>query len=279
MHNSHRSGFFVETLEKHQVAGLVLSDCAYPAELKTPRHTHQNAFFGFVLRGAYSETYKNRSLIFEPSSLAFHPPGELQHETQFYKTGVHIFRIEIEPVWFERVSRLSASFASPANFRGVEVSRLGFKIYQEFRQMDSVSPFAIEGLMLEILAEVSRHADGYSARKSPTWLLPVREFLHAHFQESLSLTDIAGIVNIHPVYLARAFRRRFHCTIGDYVRKLRIEFACRELVSSNTSLAEIALAAGFCAQSHFNEMFKREIGLTPRQYRNMVNPVKKSLIP
>jgi AraC-like DNA-binding protein len=70
----------------------------------------------------------------------------------------------------------------------------------------------------------------------------------------------------------RAFERRFaramHCTPQQYVRRLRIRLACRALVSSDESLADIALNHGFCDQSHFTREFHRETGATPREYRD-----------
>ena len=95
-----------------------------------------------------------------------------------------------------------------------------------------------------------------------------RDFVHDRFQESISLADVADFAEVHPVSLARAFRRTYHCTVGDYVRKLRIEFACQKLTGSDASLVEIALSAGFSEQSHFSRTFKRLIGLTPSEYRS-----------
>ncbi|MBA3784476.1 MAG: helix-turn-helix domain-containing protein, partial [Acidobacteria bacterium] len=51
------------------------------------------------------------------------------------------------------------------------------------------------------------------------------------------------------------------------VRRLRVENACREMIKSETSLVEIALAAGFSSQSHFSSVFKRMTGMTPAMYR------------
>jgi AraC family transcriptional regulator len=101
----------------------------------------------------------------------------------------------------------------------------------------------------------------------PSWLVEAREILHARFNESLSLAEIAGAVKVHPVYLATEFHRRYRWTVGDYVRQLRIQRAVQELRSLNSPLAEVALNAGFSSQSHFCRVFKRFVGVTPGQYR------------
>jgi AraC family transcriptional regulator len=71
---------------------------------------------------------------------------------------------------------------------------------------------------------------------------------------------------VHPVYLATAFRQHYRTTVGDYIRTLRIDFACREMLRSDRPLAEIAMEAGFADQSHFSKAFKRIVGVPPSEY-------------
>jgi AraC family transcriptional regulator len=78
---------------------------------------------------------------------------------------------------------------------------------------------------------------------------------------------MAEAVGAHPVYLSREFHRHFRCTVGEYVRQLRIELACHKLSGSDEPLALIALAAGFFDQSHFSRTFKLLTGMSPAQYR------------
>jgi len=136
--------------------------------------------------------------------------------------------------------------------------------------MDEASPLAMEGLTLEILAAVSRSRDDRLERKPPHWLIKARELVHDRFTGKLILDEIAGAVDIHPVHLCRAFRRYFGCTPGDYVRSLRVDFAARQLLTSQQSLVGIALAAGFVDQSHFTKAFKRCTGMTPGAFRLQV---------
>jgi AraC family transcriptional regulator len=79
-------------------------------------------------------------------------------------------------------------------------------------------------------------------------------------------------VGVHPDHLVHAFRRQYHCTVGEYVRQLRIEFACRQITSSDMPLAEIAVEAGFADQSHFTKTFKRLVGMTPSEFQRHSRP-------
>lgn len=123
----------------------------------------------------------------------------------------------------------------------------------------------IEGQTLEIIAEASRKFAS-SRNRTACWLEQARDILHEQFADSLTLAGIAELVSVHPVYLASSFRKEYQCTIGEYRRRLRVEFACREISKPQSSLARIALAAGFANEAHFTKTFKRLTGTTPAKY-------------
>jgi AraC family transcriptional regulator len=97
----------------------------------------------------------------------------------------------------------------------------------------------------------------------------VEEILRDRFSEQITLEEIARIVGIHVVHLCRQFRRVHGCTIGEYIRWLRVQKACTLLASSEITLAELALIVGCSDQSHFSSIFKRQMGVTPGQYRHL----------
>jgi AraC-like DNA-binding protein len=86
--------------------------------------------------------------------------------------------------------------------------------------------------------------------------------------ERLTLTDLARCAGRHPVQISREFHRYFGCTIGAYVRQVRIAHAQRLLSREEMSVAEIALACGFSDQSHFTTHFRRLTGLPPKKFRD-----------
>jgi AraC family transcriptional regulator len=255
-------------VSSYAVAGLGLTEAAYPASLAMPRHTHEHAYFSLVLQGEYTECVGQKTRVCSASTVMFHPP-DASHSVQFHAASVRIFRVEISPAWLERIRQHSPILESPTAIQGGAPAGLALRLYREFQQRDAVAPLAVEGLTLEILAEASRHAEETPARKPARWLQQARDLLEDRFRESLSLEEIAGSVGVHPVHLARTFHSQYGCTLGDYVRRLRIEFACRQLILSDTPLCAIALAAGFADQSHFSRTLKQKTGLSPGEYRKI----------
>jgi|SRR5579871_1051184 len=101
----------------------------------------------------------------------------------------------------------------------------------------------------------------------PQWLQDARAIVEARFLETLRLAEISSAVGVHFVHLSRQFRRYYDCTVGDLIRRRRVEYACHLLLNSDISLAEIALTCCFSDQSHFSMTFKRQIGTTPSKFR------------
>lgn len=134
--------------------------------------------------------------------------------------------------------------------------------------MDSASSLIIEGLTLEIMAGAARYSAKQGEQKIPYWLKQARDLIHARFNENLTLDRIASEVGVHPVHMATVFRQKYQSTVGEYIRRLRIEYACLELAQGKTPLGTIALDAGFANQAHFSKTFKRLTGFTPASYRN-----------
>lgn len=251
---------------RRELADFSLVESVYPASGVMARHTHELAHVSVVLRGSYAERYGRRERLAEPSLLVIHPPDE-DHSVAFQSAGAHVFSIHLKPLWLERVRDYSRILDSPADFSGGNPARLARRLYREFREPDEVAPLMIESLALEIVAAASREATTAAEGKTPRWLEQARELLHATFAGRVTLGEVARTVGVHPVYLASRFRKHYRCTMGEYVRRLRLETACREVACTDRPLSEIAASVGFYDQSHFTNVFKRHSGMTPAQYR------------
>ena len=247
------------------VSDFILTEAAYDARARLPPHAHERSYFCFVLQGAYTERYGLREILCKPSTVTYRASDE-PHEAFLHDIKSRVFVVEISPRWIELLRADSLSLRSAHDFCGGAAPRLCARLNREFHKTDTAAKLAIEGLTLELLADAARQRST-RAQSAPPWLKQAREMIIEHFPETLQLTQIAAEVGVHPVYLATAFREKFGVTIGEFVRKLRIEHACDELKKGDLPLAAIALQAGFVDQSHFSRLFKLYVGTTPGKYR------------
>lgn len=259
-------------LRGRRVAGLLLAEVEYAPRLRVPPHAHEHAQFALVLRGAFQDRLAERVRRCRRDSLVFLPAGAT-HAIEAAETGAGLLVVDMEPAWLARAEDDATIIDTPAEFHGGLIGHLAHRLHGEFRLRDEVSRLMIDSLTLGLVAEASLLAARADAAH-PEWLARARALLRARFSGRVTLDELARACGVHPVHLARSFRRHYGCTIGQHLRELRLDFACRRMRLSNASLAEIALAAGFADQSHLTRLFKRHMGLTPSEYRRLISGVR-----
>lgn len=85
--------------------------------------------------------------------------------------------------------------------------------------------------------------------------------------ECVSNTEMARVAGMSPRAFERSFAREYGLSPQQYLKRLRIQTACRRLVDTRESIAAIALRCGFADQSHLTREFRRVTGMTPGSYR------------
>jgi AraC family transcriptional regulator len=275
--------FYGSTLRRRSERHFHIAERVYPPGYRTPLHLHSKPLICMVLDGAYYETYGSNTRYCTPSTLLFHAAEE-KHLEKFEACGGRSLVVEIESAWLGSIHEFSGiRLDATAAFDSGALAPLGARLYKEFLSHDEASHLVIEGILLEMAGELSRAARPRD-RRPPRWLQQSRELVRERFGSHLPLAEIAEAVGVHPVHLAQTFRKFYRCTIGDYVRSLRIEFACRQLAATKMPLSEIALLAGFADQSHFTRTFKETLGVPPSRYRELASVrgecgVQASLLP
>ncbi len=257
-----------DVLRWRRVGGLTLAEVAFEPGQRIHRDTHAHARFVLVLSGALTDTTAGATTTCAPSTLLFRPAAE-PHSYTVSDSGAKVLLVDMDAAWVQRAREQSPLLAESTSFRGGLLLHLAHRLHGEFGLRDEVSRLVIESLTLGILAEASRRVAATAKRAVPVWLQVALALVEQHFAEPLPLAAVAKKVGVHPVHLARTFRRVHNTTFAAYVRQLRIEFARRELAGT-AALSDIACAAGFCDQSHFSRCFKQHTGVTPAEYRARV---------
>ncbi len=94
------------------------------------------------------------------------------------------------------------------------------------------------------------------------------DYLEAHYQEKISLREVAAALYISPNYLSELFRRHTGQTLSDYLQRLRMEKARRYLGDVRYKVSDIARLVGFTDSRYFSSSFKKLYGMRPLDYRN-----------
>jgi len=94
-------------------------------------------------------------------------------------------------------------------------------------------------------------------------------YIQHHFRESLTLRDAAQQAGLSPNYYSECFHKQFGLSFQSYLQELRLQFAASLLRVSELPITEICFAAGFNTLSHFERLFKRRFGHSPRAFRRM----------
>lgn len=102
------------------------------------------------------------------------------------------------------------------------------------------------------------------------------EFVLANYGQPIAIADLAKRANLSASQLQREFRRLFGMNPGDYILRVRLLMARRQLEESTAPVGQIALDCGFYDQSHFTRAFRKAIGLRPLEYRGRFTPKGRS---
>ncbi|MBN9385940.1 MAG: helix-turn-helix domain-containing protein [Chitinophagaceae bacterium] len=93
------------------------------------------------------------------------------------------------------------------------------------------------------------------------------EFVNANFHRPVRLGEAAELVNMAGTAFSRYFKTKTGVNFVDFLNDIRLGHASRLLIDTKTSISDVAAACGFTNISNFNRMFKREKGLTPKDFR------------
>ncbi len=92
-------------------------------------------------------------------------------------------------------------------------------------------------------------------------------YISRNFSLGLTLEETAAYVHLNPAYFSTLFKRSTGSSFKEYLNMVRIEESKRLLASTELSILDVSLAAGFQDQSYFSKVFRKYTGLTPKQYR------------
>lgn len=123
-----------------------------------------------------------------------------------------------------------------------------------------------QGLLQLILSQCIDCAS-VNAGGSSRYVGLARDYIAAHFAETITLEKLGRLANVSGYYLQRLFRHQYGVSPLEYQRRLRLTYAKELLRSTELSISEIAAKAGFSGAGYLIRFFRMQDGVTPAAYR------------
>ena len=92
-------------------------------------------------------------------------------------------------------------------------------------------------------------------------------YIQTHLDEELNRIKVASALYLNPDYLDRRFKKEMGCSVNRYILREQVNMAKGLLLNQKISICEIASRCGYENMSNFSAMFKREVGISPNEYR------------
>ena len=122
--------------------------------------------------------------------------------------------------------------------------------------------------MYALLKQNTHHDHSLSStNEKDTRVQLLIDYMRSHFKEEISLQQLALLVNLNPFHLVRLFKKAIGLSPYEYLLIVRAEHA-RQLLRSGYQVQEAALEAGFYDASHFNRLFRKIAGTSPKSFRS-----------
>lgn len=249
------------TLRSVRLPGFVLTETSHAPDTSFEPHTHRFQAVTAPLAGTFAERVEGDSFHCVPGMVLWKKAGAT-HRNRYGSRGSRALIIEIlQPTSLERSWE-----PTPRPARASE--GLPWAMALGLYRMIDASPTAldVEELLAEILLPPPTD-EGKRVPGVPRWLSRARDHVDQEWIDPPSLSDLAEEASVHPVYLARAFRRYYGRSVGELVRRKRVDRAVGALLDEEMSLSSLALRLGFYDQSHFTKCFRKATGMTPGEVR------------
>lgn len=231
-------------------------------------HGHDFYELEIIAEGEIHTVYNGKELLAVRGDVFLMTPQDL-HEYSGGK-GVSIYKLQFngdaipDPLRMKIIDMKSRHLHPSDEVLSETVTLLSAMQGEAVRRSAVISARLLECVLLlvtEGVAEEDRRRTGEGDMQRALF------YIHEHFKDSPTLSEVAAMIPLDPRYFCRRFKEHTGKTYKEYLTGLKLRYARRLLLATDLSVLEIAESAGFGTQSHFNKEFKREFGLTPLRMR------------
>jgi AraC-like DNA-binding protein len=245
-----------------------------------PRHTHDSFAVGVIEQGALGFYYRGENVVASQGTINLANPDEAHTGYAAAETGWTYRMFYLDANILQKVAAEIADRPIPnlPFFQAgvLQDDELARAIHQFHRSLESnaICQLEKESRLLWMLTQlIIRHADApptlSTIGREDTAVERARDYIEAYYDDDISIDHLAAVANLSRFHFIRVFRYQMGLTPHAYLTQVRVKRA-KDFLVQGWSISATAAETGFVDQSHLTRHFKRIMGVTPGQYRNIV---------
>ena len=253
------------TRRAYELDGIALSEIEYPPNFRQAKHDHPWTSVTLVLGGGLEERVGSTVETAAPLSVVVKPAGT-EHADRVGSVGARTFQLALRPDLLEGDRSPHRTLGDWRWFHAGAPARHFLSLLKLFRA-ETRDESSVEAAVFDLLGSLESQDGTNGTGRPPRWLATVVDEIDDDFAMGLRVRALAMKAGVHPISLARAFRRHYGVSVTDRIRSRRVQAAAALLSRSSPPLSDVAYSAGFADQSHMCRDFKAGTGLTPGRFR------------
>jgi len=139
-------------------------------------------------------------------------------------------------------------------------------LYAKLQQSSDVEK--IESMIYGVVEKMSGKVANAPKKRSSELVIKTRDIIEQNIVTPPSQSDVAKKLGVSASHFRRIFKDDMGCTFNQFVTKLKCERAKEMLADPNNNISDIAYDLGFSDSNYFSRVFKKETGISPREYKN-----------
>lgn len=249
---------------------LYISSSRYEGDWQSIPHIHHFAELIYVVDGRGRFFLNGSESAVTAGDLIIVSPNMEHTEKSYASQPLEYIVLGIEGITFQKDApgdgRLIYNYR-----REPDVPLLLNLLLHEAQNEKEGSGLACQNLLEVLLIHIFRMQKvlpaPFTATKMTKECCLIKRYLDSNFADPITLDQLAALAHMSKYYLVHAFTRHTGLSPISYLNAKRLETSRELLSTTDYSIAQIASLVGFSSQSYFAQVFKKEAGMTPAQYR------------
>jgi AraC family transcriptional regulator len=247
--------------------GVRIVQTLHVADLRLPRHDHEDASFSIVLSGVFAESIGRSQFECARGSVLYKPRGT-EHANRYGPRAARTVLVQLSRDLLGEGDLANAGHIRRRTSLGT-AARIQTLLAAPAEHDDA--RMALHEFVAALVASTSEVPATPTTRDAPAWLLRVREELAESTRSDLRLSSIARASGVDSVTLCRRFTSTFGCPPSQFLRERRVGRAAEAIAHGRDPLSMIAASCGFADQAHLTRVFRAVTGVTPGRFRGLVS--------